>query len=160
MPGRKTDVERCRVVAPASFLWPVTRQLPTLTPRFATLRAYLRQRSGWLEYARRPYPAYAEGADGDELAAPSCRVSDITGATGGAGLSEPLLPGERNPRRVGSLPGRAMPRFVRRDGRARRSHRGQQRSGTLHVFALTQSLELYDVYQAKMLDCDPQARKS
>jgi hypothetical protein len=23
-----------------------------------------------------------------------------------------------------------------------------------HVFALTQSLELYDVYQAKMLDCD------
>src|SRR3954462_15044121 len=23
-----------------------------------------------------------------------------------------------------------------------------------HVFALTQSLELYDIYQAKMLDCD------
>src|SRR5262249_61363790 len=23
-----------------------------------------------------------------------------------------------------------------------------------HIFALTQSLELYDVYQAKMLDCD------
>ncbi len=70
VPGRKTDV------SDAAWL----RQLHSYgllrgsfrpDAEIATLRAYLRQRER-LWKCRRPYPAYAEGPDGDESATPSC----------------------------------------------------------------------------------------
>jgi transposase len=75
-------------------------------------------------------------------------VSDITGATG-MRIIRAIVAGERNPDVLATY----------RDVRCHSSTKtiratlvGNNREE--HVFALTQSLELYDTYQAKMLDCD------
>jgi hypothetical protein len=75
-------------------------------------------------------------------------VSDITGATG-MRIIRAIVAGERNPEVLATY----------RDVRCHSSIEtiraalvGNNRDE--HVFALTQSLELYDTYQAKMLDCD------
>jgi hypothetical protein len=75
-------------------------------------------------------------------------VSDITGATG-MRIIRAIVAGERNPAVLATY----------RDVRCHSSIEtiraalvGNDRDE--HVFALTQSLELYDTYQAKMLDCD------
>jgi transposase len=75
-------------------------------------------------------------------------VSDITGATG-MRIIRAIVAGERNPDVLATY----------RDVRCHSSIEtiraalvGNDRDE--HVFALTQSLELYDTYQAKMLDCD------
>src|SRR6202163_1879802 len=75
-------------------------------------------------------------------------VSDITGATG-MRIIRAIVAGERNPDVLATY------RDVRCHssiGTIRAALVGNDRHE--HVFALTQSLELYDVYQAKMLDCD------
>ena len=75
-------------------------------------------------------------------------VSDITGATG-MRIIRAIVAGERNPDVLATY----------RDVRCHSSTEtiraalvGNNREE--HIFALTQSLELYDTYQAKMLDCD------
>ena len=75
-------------------------------------------------------------------------VTDITGATG-MRIIRAIVAGERNPDVLATY----------RDVRCHSSIEtiraalvGNDQHE--HVFALTQSLELYDVYQAKMLDCD------
>src|SRR3977135_4727614 len=75
-------------------------------------------------------------------------VSDITGATG-MRIIRAIVAGERNPDVLATY----------RDVRCHSSIEtiraalvGNDRHE--HVFAPTQRLELYDVYQAKMLDCD------
>jgi transposase len=75
-------------------------------------------------------------------------VSDITGATG-MRIIRAIVGGERNPDVLATY------RDVRCHSSAetiRAALVGNDRDE--HVFALVQSLELYDVYQAKMLDCD------
>src|SRR3982074_1116752 len=75
-------------------------------------------------------------------------VSDITGATG-MRIIRAIVAGERSPDVLATY----------RDVRCHSSIEtiraalvGNDRDE--HIFALTQSLELYDTYQAKMLDCD------
>jgi transposase len=75
-------------------------------------------------------------------------VSDITGATG-MRIIRAIVAGERNPDVLATY------RDVRCHSSTetiRAALMGNDREE--HVFALTQSLELYDIYQAKMLDCD------
>jgi len=81
-------------------------------------------------------------------------VSDITGATG-MRIIRAIVAGERNPDVLATY----------RDVRCHSSVEtiraalvGNDRDE--HVFALTQSLELYDTYQAKMLDCDRKLESS
>lgn len=75
-------------------------------------------------------------------------VSDITGATG-MRIIRAIVAGERDPDVLAAF----------RDVRCHASVEtiraalvGNDRDE--HIFALTQSLELYDAYQAKMADCD------
>ena len=75
-------------------------------------------------------------------------ISDITGKTGMA-IVEAIVGGERDPGRLAQL----------RDPRTRADHetiacslQGHWREE--HIFELTQALELYRVYQAKIAECD------
>ena len=138
VPGRKTDV------SDAAWL----RQLHSYgllrgsfrpDGEITTLRAYLRQR----ERLQHMQKALMEM----NLQLHHV-VSDITGATG-MRIIRAIVAGERNPDVLATY----------RDVRCHSSVEtiraalvGNDRDE--HVFALTQSLELYDTYQAKMLDCD------
>jgi transposase len=146
VPGRKTDV------CDAAWL----RQLHSYgllrgsfrpDAEIATLRAYLRQRERLVEYAAAHIQHMQKALMEMNLQLHHV-VSDITGATG-MRIIRAIVAGERNPDVLATY----------RDVRCHSSIEtiraalvGNDRHE--HVFALTQSLELYDVYQAKMLDCD------
>ncbi len=75
-------------------------------------------------------------------------ISNITGQTGRA-IVEAIVSGERNPKQLAKL----------RDGRIRTDEATIARSLhghwlEEHIFELTQTLELYRVYQAKIAECD------
>ena len=146
VPGRKTDV------SDAAWL----RQLHSYgllrgsfrpNAEIATLRAYLRQRERLVEYAAAHIQHMQKALMEMNLQLHHV-VSDITGATG-MRIIRAIVAGERNPDVLTTY----------RDVRCHASIEtiraalvGNDRDE--HVFALTQSLELYDTYQAKMLDCD------
>jgi len=146
VPGRKTDV------SDAAWL----RQLHSYgllrgsfrpDAEIATLRAYLRQRERLVEYAA-AHVQHMQKALMEMNLQLHHVVSDITGATG-MRIIRAVVAGERNPDVLATY----------RDVRCHSSPEtiraalvGNDRDE--HIFALTQSLELYDVYQAKMLDCD------
>src|SRR5438552_11960551 len=146
VPGRKTDV------SDAAWL----RQLHSYgllrgsfrpDAEIATLRAYLRQRERLVGYAAAHIQHMQKALMEMNLQLHHV-VSDITGATG-MRIIRAIVAGERNPDVLATY----------RDVRCHSSIEtiraalvGNDRDE--HVFALTQSLELYDTYQAKMLDCD------
>jgi len=146
VPGRKTDV------SDAGWL----RQLHSYgllrgsfrpAAEIATLRAYLRQRERLVEYAAAHIQHMQKALMEMNLQIHHV-VSDITGATG-MRIIRAITAGERDPDVLASL------RDVRCHSSIetiRASLVGNDRDE--HVFALTQSLELYDFYQEKMLECD------
>ena len=146
VPGRKTDV------SDASWL----RQLHSYgllrgsfrpTAEIATLRAYLRQRERLVEYAAAHIQHMQKALMEMNLQLHHV-VSDITGVTG-MKIIRAIVAGERDLDVLAS----------HRDVRCRASTEtikaalnGNDRAE--HIFALTQSLELYDFYRSKMLACD------
>src|SRR4030081_2435923 len=146
VPGRKSDV------SDAAWL----RQLHSYgllrgsfrpDAEIATLRAYLRQRERLVEYAAAHIQHMQKALMEMNLQLHHV-VSDITGATG-MRIIRAIVAGERNPDVFGTYLGVRWHSFTET---TRAALGGNNRDE--HIFALTQSLELYDVYQAKMLDCD------
>ena len=146
VPGRKTDV------SDAGWL----RQLHSYgllrgsfrpEAEIATLRAYLRQRERLVEYAAAHIQHMQKALMEMNLQLHHV-VSDITGATG-MRIIRAIVAGERDPDVL------AAHRDVRCHSSTetiRASLVGNDRDE--HIFALTQSLDLYDFYQAKMVECD------
>lgn len=146
VPGRKTDV------SDASWLrrlhsYGLLRGSFRPSAEIATLRAYLRQRERLVEYAAAHIQHMQKALMEMNLQLHHV-VSDITGGTG-MKIIRAIVAGERDLDVLAS----------HRDVRCRASTEtikaalnGNDRAE--HIFALTQSLELYDFYQAKMLECD------
>jgi transposase len=146
VPGRKTDV------SDAGWL----RQLHSYgllrgsfrpAAEIATLRAYLRQRERLVEYAAAHIQHMQKALMEMNLQLHHV-VSDITGATG-MRIIRAIVDGERDPEVLAAY----------RDIRCHSSIEviksalvGNDRAE--HIFALTQSLDLYDFYQTKIEDCD------
>ena len=146
VPGRKTDV------SDASWL----RQLHSYgllrgsfrpEAEIATLRAYLRQRERLVEYAAAHIQHMQKALMEMNLQLHHV-VSDITGSTG-MRIIRAIVAGERNPDVLASM------RDIRCHSSIetiRASLVGNDRDE--YIFALTQSLELFDFYQEKILACD------
>ena len=146
VPGRKTDV------SDASWL----RQLHScglLRGRFrpsaeiATLRAYLRQRERLVEYAAAHIQHMQKALMEMNLQLHHV-VSDITGITG-MKIIRAIVAGERD---LDVLAGYRDVRCKASTETIKAALNGNDRPE--HIFGLTRSLELYDFYQAKMLECD------
>ena len=75
-------------------------------------------------------------------------ISDITGKTGMT-IVEAIVGGERNPRKLARL---RDPRTKADEKTIARSLQGHWRAE--HVFELSQALELYRAYQARIAECD------
>ena len=146
VPGRKSDVVDCQ--------W--LQQLHTyglLSAAFRPnedirrLRSYLRQRAMLVEYASHHVQHMQKALTQMNLKLQHV-ISDITGKTGMA-IIDAIVGGERNPRRLAQL---RDPRIKADEATIARSLRGHWREE--HLFELTQALELYRTYQAKIAQCD------
>ena len=149
--GRKSDVMDCQWI----------QQLHTygllngaFRPEEETvaLRSYMRQRETLTQqasdYIRRMQKALRQM----NLLLDNV-VSDIDGVTG-MKIIRAILDGERNPETLAKL----------RDGRCKKDEKTIAASleghyQEVHLFSLKQSLELYDTYQEKIIDCDVEIQK-
>ena len=146
VPGRKTDVSDCQ--------W--LQQLHTyglLSGAFRPdaeirrLRSYLRQRSMLVEYAAHHVQHMHKALTQMNIKLQNV-ISDITGKTG-MEIIVAILRGERDPRKLAQL----RDHRIKADGETiARSLYGNWKEE--HIFELSQALELYKVYHAKIDECD------
>lgn len=146
VPGRKTDVSDAAWLRQL-HAYGLLRGSFRPSAEIATLRAYLRQRERLIEYGAAHIQHMQKALMEMNLQLHHV-VSDITGVTG-MNIIRAIVAGERNPDVLAAF----------RDVRCHSSLEtiraalvGNDRPE--HIFALTQSLELYDTYLAKVLDCD------
>ena len=146
VPGRKTDVLDCQSL----------QQLHTyglLSGAFRPdenirrLRSYLRQRAMLVEYASH-HVQHLQKALTQMNVKLQHVIRDLTGKTG-MDIIEAIVGGERNPRKLARL---RDPRTKADEKTIAKSLRGHWREE--HIFELSQALELYRVYQAKIAECD------
>ena len=146
VPGRKTDVLDCQ--------W--LQQLHTyglLSGAFRPdgeirrLRSYLRQRTMLVEYASHHIQHMQKALTQMNVKLQHV-ISNITGQTG-MDIIEAIVGGERDLRQLAQL---RNYRIKADEATIAKSLQGHWREE--HIFELTQALELYRVYQAKIAECD------
>ena len=146
LPGRKTGVLDCQ--------W--LQQLHTyglLSGAFRPdgdirrLRSYLRQRAMLVEYASHHIQQMQKALTQMNVKLQHV-ISDITGKTG-MDIIEAIVQGERSPRRLARLRDH---RIKADEATIAKSLQGHWREE--HIFELTQALELYRAYQARIAECD------
>jgi len=146
VPGRKTDV------CDAQWLqrlheYGLLRASFQPQGEIATLRSYLRQRERLLEAAAAHIQHMQKALTQMNLQLHHV-VSDITGVTG-MRIIRAIVNGERDPEVLASYRNRGCHASVET---IRQALIGNDREE--HIFALSQALELYDTYQAKVAECD------
>jgi transposase len=146
VPGRKTDISDAQWLR-RLHEYGLLRASFRPKGELAALRAYLRQRERLLDYAA-SHIQHMQKALMQMNVQLHHAVADIAGATGMRILRD-IVAGERDPAVLAS----------HRDPRCHAS--AEQITAALtgnwreeHVFALGQALELYDAYQAKIVECD------
>jgi len=150
VPGRKTDVSDAQWLQ-RLHEYGLLRGSFRPQAEMAGLRAYLRQRERLLDYAAAHIQHMQKALTQMNLQLHHV-VSDITGATG-MRIIRAIVAGERDPNVLASY------RDVRCHASVetiRQALVGNDREE--HIFALTQALELYDVYQEKVAACDRQIK--
>jgi len=146
VPGRKSDVLDCQ--------W--LQQLHTYgllhgafrpADEVCTLRAYVRQRSSLVRSAASYIQRMQKALTQMNLLLHNV-VTDITGTTG-MRIIKAVLNGERDPEVLASM---RDPRCRNTTATIARSLKGTYRPE--HLFSLQQAVELYEIYQRKIADCD------
>jgi len=146
VPGRKTDVSDAQWLQ-RLHEYGLLRGSFRPQGEIAALRAYLRQRERLLDYAASHIQHMQKALMQMNLQLHHV-VSDITGATG-LRIIRALVGGERDP---AVLSGLRNVRCKAADETIREALTGNCREE--HLLALTQAVELYDAYQAKVAACD------
>jgi transposase len=146
VPGRKTDVSDAEWLQ-RLHEYGLLRASFRPQADIAALRAYLRQRERLLDYAASHIQHMQKALMQMNLQLHHV-VTDITGVTGMA-IIRAIVAGERDPRVLASHRDRRCHASVETIGQALVGNYRDE-----HVFALTQALELYDVYQTKVEACD------
>ncbi len=146
MPGRKTDISDAQWLQ-RLHEYGLLRASFRLKGEVAIMRAHLRQRERLLDYAASHIQHMQKALTQMNLQLHHV-VTDITGATGMA-IIRAIVAGERDP---AVLAANRDPCCHSSLETIRQALVGNDREE--HTFALTQALELYDVYQAKVALCD------
>jgi transposase len=146
VPGRKTDVSDAQWLR-RLHAYGLLRGSFQPRGEVAALRAYLRQRERLLDYAAAHIQHMQKALTQMNLQLHHV-VTDVTGTTG-MRIIRAIVAGERDPEVLAS---HRDPRCRASIEMIRQALVGNTREE--HVFALTQALELYDVYQDKVAACD------
>src|SRR3954467_3356695 len=146
VPGRKTDVSDAEWLQ-RLHAYGLLRASFRPQAEIAGLRAYLRQRERLLDYAAAHIQHMQKALTQMNLQLHHV-VSDITGVTG-MSIIRAIVAGERDPNVLATHRDRGCHASVET---IRQALIGNDREE--HIFALSQALELYDIYQAKVAECD------
>ena len=151
VPGRNTDVSDAEWLEWLQRLHEYGLLRASFRPQaeIAGLRAHLRQRERLLDYAAAHIQHMQKALMQMNLQLHHV-ASDITGVTGMA-IVRAIVAGERDPTVLASHRDRRCHASVETVCQALIGNYREE-----HVFALTQALELYDVYQTKVMACDKQ----
>lgn len=117
------------------------------------LRSYLRQRSMLIETVARHTQHMQKSMIQMNLHLHNV-ISDITGVTGMA-IIRAILKGERNPNTLAKM---RDPRCTSSVETIKKSLEGNYREE--HLFALSQAVEAFDFFQAKIKECDERIKKN
>ena len=144
----KTDVHDCQWIQRLHSLGLLTAAFRPEEP-IRVWRAYQRHRATLIDDAGRHLQRMQKALEQMNVKLPEV-VSDVTGVTG-LSIIRAIVRGERDPEELAQL----------RDHRCKESEETIARAlqGTWqpeHLFALKQSLELYDYYHEQIRDCDRQ----
>jgi transposase len=148
VPGRKTDVSDAQWLQ-RLHEYGLLRASFRPQAEIAGLRAYLRQRERLLDYAASHIQHMQKALMQMNLQLHHV-ITDITGTTGLA-IIRAIVAGERDPTVLASYRDRRCHASVETVCQALVGNYREE-----HIFALTQALELYDVYQTKVTACDKQ----
>jgi transposase len=148
VPGRKTDVSDAQWLQ-RLHEYGLLRASFRPQAEIAGLRAYLRQRERLLDYAAAHIQHMQKALMQMNLQLHHV-VTDITGVTGLA-IIRAIVAGERDPNMLAAHRDRRCHATLETVCQALVGNYREE-----HVFALTQALELYDVYQTKVRACDTQ----
>ena len=148
VPGRKTDVSDAQWLQ-RLHEYGLLRASFRPQAEIAGLRTYLRQRERLLDYAAAHIQHMQKALMQMNLQLHHV-VSDITGVTGMT-IIRAIVAGERDPNVLASHRDRRCHASVEMVCQALVGNYREE-----HVFALTQALELYEVYQTKVTACDEQ----
>lgn len=146
VPGRKTDVNDAQWLQQL-HQYGLLRGSFRPAQEVATLRAYLRHRERLLSYAAAHIQHMQKALMQMNLQLHHV-LSDITGVTGMA-IMRAIVAGNHDPRQLASLRDRRCKAPIETVEAALTGHYQPE-----HLFALRQAIELYDIYQAKMAECD------
>ena len=151
VPGRKSDVNDAQWL---QRLHACGLLRPSFRPdrSIAALRAYLRQRERHLDYAAAHIQHMQKALTLMNLQLHHV-VSDVTGVTG-MRIVRAIVAGQRDPDALATM----------RDVRCKASTETVRAAlvGNYqpeHIFELTQSLALYDFYQARVIECDAEIER-
>lgn len=146
VPGRKTDISDAQWLQ-RLHEYGLLRASFQPKGEIAILRSYLRQRERLLDCAASHIQHMQKALTQMNLQLHHV-VTDVTGATGMT-IIRAIIAGERNPETLASLRDRHCRASVETISKALVGNDREE-----HVFALTQAVELYDTYQAKIVGCD------
>jgi transposase len=151
VPGRKSDVQDCQWIQKLHSVGLLTNSFRP-DAEMCALRAYLRHRADLLQHRAAHIHHMQKAFQQMNIQLPQV-ISDITGETGLA-IVRAIVAGERDSVKLAQL----------RNYRCKSSQEtiAKALTGTWkdeHLFALKQSLELYDFYTRQIANCDAQIQQ-
>lgn len=144
--GRKSDVLDCQWL---QQLHTYGLLIGAFRPpeQVCALRAYLRQRENLVRYASSHIQHMQKALRQMNLLLDNA-VSDISGKTG-MQIIRAIIAGERNAKKLAQYRDHRCKRSVATIAKSLEGHYRDE-----HLFALSQAVELYDIYKEKLLACD------
>jgi transposase len=148
VPGRKSDVRDCQWLQELHSYGLLAGAFRP-PEQICVLRSYLRQRGMLVQHASQHIQHMQKALTQMNLKLPQV-VGDISGVTG-MKIIRAILGGERDPHKLAQL---RDPRCKHTAAEIAKSLEGSYRAE--HLFALRQAVDLYDMYQRKIAECDVQ----
>jgi transposase len=146
VPGRKSDVRDCQWLQQLHSFGLLSGAFRP-QDQVCVLRSYLRQRGMLVQHAAQHIQHMQKALTLMNLKLQHV-VGDISGVTG-MKILRAILSGEHNPRDLAALRDRRCKHTVEEIAKALVGNYRQE-----HLFALQQAVDLYDVYQRKIAECD------
>jgi transposase len=146
VPGRKTDVVDCQWIQQLHTFGLLSGSFRP-DDEICVLRAHMRQRDNLTRYAGAHIQHMQKALNQMNIQLHHV-VSDLTGVTG-MKIIRAVLAGERDPRVLAEHRDRRCKNPVETIAKALQGNWREE-----HLFSLRQAVELFDVYQQKINDCD------